>query len=131
MTKEKLFLYSPIVQARLIKFLEELELISEGTSPVELILAGISSMYATASLGEHKEQMKHMSTVLSYTPDLFGLIMQEYTPGENHEARLKQLAEATGEDERFLTQLPLSHLTDEEFANYVSLYQQSVKLHEK
>jgi len=57
--------------------------------------------------------------------------MEEYVKGENHDERVKVLAEATGETEKFLTQLPLSHLTDEEFSKYVSMYQISIKLHEK
>jgi len=131
MTKEKLFLYSPIVQSMLVKLLDELEVFSEGTPPIELVLSGISSMYATASMGDHKDQMKQAATILNYTPFLFGMIMEEYVKGENHDERVKVLAEATGETEKFLTQLPLSHLTDEEFSKYVSMYQISIKLHEK
>lgn len=131
MTKEKLFLYSPIVQSMLVKFLDELEVFSEGTPPMELVLAGISSMFATSSIGDHKDQMKQAATILNHTPSLFGMIMGEYVKGENHDERVKTLAEATGENEKFLNQLPLSHLTDEEFSKYVSMYQMSINLYTK
>jgi hypothetical protein len=130
MTKEQLFLYTPIVTAKLVSFIEQLseDLNMEGGLH-EVILSAYSSMFVTASPGSHSDEMKSAATILKHTPSLFGLIIQEYTPGENHKERADKIVEVTGEHFDFINKLPLSHLTDEEFEKYLKAYEKAVQPH--